>query len=113
MRAQPRLLLFLPAAAALGAGLLFALALALVLALGFAASFALAAGASGAEAAASGAALVSALAAAALLGANLRPKRPRLPLAGAAASSAWHSSSVRVLGSRSFGTRAFLALSVT
>src|SRR5215472_10936530 len=40
-----------------------------------------------------------------------RPKRP--PRSGAAASIALHSSSVRLFGSRSFGTLAFFFLSVT
>src|SRR5579859_734684 len=49
------------------------------------------------------------------LGANfdpLPPLRPHLPRSGAAASRAWHSSSVRLLGSLSFGIFALRALSV-
>lgn len=41
-----------------------------------------------------------------------RPNRPRPARCGAAASSSRHSSSVSVLGSRSFGIFAFRALSV-
>src|SRR5690349_4055753 len=54
---------------------------------------------------------VTAAAAAGCLPRRKRPKRP--PRSGAAAIRALHSSSVRLFGSRSFGTLAFFFLSVT
>src|SRR5580692_9365908 len=50
-----------------------------------------------------------------VFGANfepLAPLRPHLPRSGAAASNAWHSPRVRLLGSLSFGIFALRALSV-
>src|SRR5262249_19813496 len=56
--------------------------------------------------------LFLALPAAAVLAPNLPPLRPHLPRSGAAASSALHSSKVRLLGSLSLGILALRALSV-